>query len=160
VIYFTFLYRFNFRKSPINHFAHTIAIAAVLLFQLAISPTWAAEEDALTEVEISHLLDDRHFYGQNGSVGESADHDNEIIFENGTFHSISCDAYGFEANGYRAVRDGDKIHFQATIFSKDHGKMVFAGTVSDNQLKADFVWTKERWYWNTRREYWFTGAER
>ena len=143
-----------------NHFANTVAIVSVLFFQLAISPAWATDEDSLTQVEISHLLDGRQFYGQNGSVGESADHDNQLIFENGTFHSTSCDAYGFEIHGYSATRDGDNIHFQATIFSEDHGKMVWAGTVSDDKLKADFVWTKERWYWNTRREYWFDGKER
>lgn len=137
----------------------TNAMVFFLLFHLVIWPA-VAEEVSFRPVEPSHLLDGRNFYGQNGSFGKAADHDDELIFKNGNFRSTSCDTYGFKNQGYSATRDGDKIHFQAVTLSKDHGKIVWVGTVANDKIEASFVWTKERWYWNTRKEYWFEGAER
>ena len=110
--------------------------------------------------DTSHLLDGKTFTGFNGEKGQQLDPNEaeEIVFENGRFISTTCNKYNFSDVAYSASQAGDSIHFQAVTLSPTHGKIAWQGTVHGDQAEVTFVWTKERWYWNTHREYWFKGS--
>lgn len=110
--------------------------------------------------EPSHLLDGKTFVGTNGEIGWTlaSDEDETIVFENGLFTSVSCVPYNFGSSEYSTTVDGDRIHFEAVTTSPTHGQIAWKGVVDGNTAEATFVWTKERWYWDTRREYWFRGT--
>ena len=110
-------------------------------------------------LETSHLLDGKMFTGFNGEKGQELDPDEaeEIVFDNGRFVSTTCNKYNFSDVAYSASKIGDSIHFQAVTLSPTYGKITWQGVVHGDQADVTFVWTKERWYWNTHREYWFKG---
>jgi hypothetical protein len=103
----------------------------------------------------SHALDGRTYFGQNGSKGEPADHDDVFIFDEGMFRSTSCDEYGFTKGRYEATEKDGVIYFKSITESPTHGRMAWEGKVDHEALEGTFVWTKERWYWDIRKEYWF-----
>jgi hypothetical protein len=127
-----------------------VAVLAACLVSLA-NPTFGADP--------AHLLDGMTFVGKNGEKGRPLDpnQDEEFVFANGLFTSVSCAPYNFGSSGYSARVVGDSIHFAAETLSPTHGKIEWKGIVRGNTAQATFVWTKERWYWNTHREYWFEG---
>ena len=107
----------------------------------------------------SNLLDGRSFVGKNGEVGQKlAEYeDEEIIFQDGLFTSASCEPYNFGSSPYNTKVVDDKIYFDTVTESPTHGKISWQGVIDGEQVEVTFVWTKERWYWDTRREYWFKG---
>lgn len=120
---------------------------------------WCLVSPVLAEAG-SNLLDGKSFAGKNGEVGQKlAEYeDEEIIFQDGMFTSVSCEPYSFNTSPYNAKFVGDKIHFDAVTESPTHGKISWRGVVDGDQAEVVFVWTKERWYWDSRREYWFRGT--
>ena len=134
-------------KNQLQHGAILIATLYVLL----VNPTVAGE--------VSHLLDGMTFVGNNGEKGRELDPDEheEITFQNGRFRSVSCESYKFSDSEYSTRVVGNAIHFEAVTTSPSHGKITWQGTVEGDTALITFVWTKERWYWDTRREYWFKG---
>ena len=110
----------------------------------------------------SHLLDGMAFVGANGEAGRDlSDSENEtLVFDNGLFTSASCEPYNFASSRYKAWADGDDIRFEAVTKSPTHGQIAWTGVVRGQEIDVKFVWTKERWYWDTRREYWFRGQLR
>ncbi len=110
--------------------------------------------------DISNLLDGKTFIGFNGEKGKDLDPDEEeeIVFEYGRFISTSCNKYNFADTPYSAVAVDDSIHFEAVTVSPTHGQIVWKGVVREDVAEVSFVWTKERWYWDTHREYWFRGS--
>ncbi|MCB1932164.1 MAG: hypothetical protein KDI45_06785 [Candidatus Accumulibacter sp.] len=110
--------------------------------------------------DLAHLLDGKAFIGKNGEKGKALDpdQDEEIVFQDGRFTSVSCVPYNFSSAEYSARLVGDSVHFEAVTLSPTHGKIVWKGVVKGDTAQAEFVWTKERWYWDTRREYWFKGV--
>jgi hypothetical protein len=110
--------------------------------------------------EASRMLDGKAFVGKNGEKGQplDPDEDEKIVFENGRFTSVSCEPYNFGSSEYSVKVVGDRIHFEAVTESPTHGKIAWKGIVDGDEAEMTFVWTKERWYWDTRREYWFRGA--
>jgi hypothetical protein len=110
--------------------------------------------------ETPHLLDGKTFTGFNGEKGQQLDPDEaeEIVFSNGRFISTTCNKYNFSDAVYSASEVGDSVHFQVVTLSPTHGKIEWQGVVHGDQAEVTFVWTKERWYWNTHREYWFKGS--
>ena len=127
------------------------AILTVILCVCLVNSLWAGEG--------SHLLDGKRFVGKNGEKGRALDpnEDEEIIFQDGQFRSVSCDPYNFGSSEYSTTVVGNTIHFEAVTESPTHGKIAWKGTVQGDTAEMTFVWTKERWYWDTRREYWFRG---
>lgn len=105
------------------------------------------------------LLDGLAFVGLNGEKGRQLDPDEheEIVFADGRFVSTTCARYNFGDAPYSASRVGDSIVFEAVTVSPTHGEIAWQGTVSGDRARMTFVWTKERWYWDTHREYWFEG---
>lgn len=110
--------------------------------------------------EQSHLLDGMAFAGNNGEKGMALDpaEDEEIVFENGRFRSVSCEPYNFDDSEYSATMVGDTVHFQAVTHSPTHGTIAWQGVVAGDTAEMTFLWTKERWYWDIRKEYWFRGT--
>ena len=115
------------------------------------SNTWGTEQ--------VNLLDGRSYVGKNGEVGQKlAEYeDEEIVFQDGMFTSISCEPYNFGSSPYYTKVVDSKIHFEAVTESPTHGKIFWKGIIDGEDADVTFVWTKERWYWDTRREYWFRG---
>ena len=113
-----------------------------------------------TAGEKSGLLDGMSFIGNNAEKGRRLDpnEDEEIVFQNGLFRSVSCDPYDFESSDYSTTVVGNTIHFKAITHSPTHGDIVWKGVVDGNAAKVTFVWTKQRWYWDTQKEYWFKGV--
>ena len=97
------------------------------------------------------------FYGAQGKALDPAERE-EMSFERGIFRSASCEPYGFAPTPYRARREGDLIHFEATITSPTHGTIAWKGSWDGKTARATYVWRKERLFWDTRREYWFQGV--
>lgn len=116
--------------------------------------------NATVAEERSVLLDGMTFVGKNGEKGHELDPDEheEIVFQNGLFRSTSCDPYNFESSAYSTNVVDNKIHFKAVTHSPTHGKIVWQGVVNGDTAEVTFVWTKERWYWDTHKEYWFNGT--
>jgi hypothetical protein len=137
---------FSARNQP-----YTFALIILVLSWCMVSPAWAGEG--------ADLLDGKSFAGKNGEVGQKlAEYeDEEIIFQDGMFTSISCEPYNFNTSPYNAKIVGDKINFDVVTESPTHGKISWRGVVEGDQVEVVFVWTKERWYWDIRREYWFRG---
>lgn len=131
-----------------------IRIAALCSFLGSLC--WAGP---IVAAEVSHRLDGMAFVGNNGEQGHELDPDEheEIIFENGRFRSRSCDPYNFGDAEYSTTLNGNAIQFEAVTTSPTHGKIAWRGTVDGGTASVTFVWTKERWYWDTRRQYWFRG---
>jgi len=113
--------------------------------------TWGTEK--------SNLLDGKSYVGKNGEIGKKlAEYeDEEIVFENGMFTSVSCEPYNFGSSPYNARTVGDKIHFDAVTESPTHGRISWTGIIDGDDAEVKFLWTKERWYWDIRKEYWFNG---
>lgn len=124
----------------------------VILCVFLVDPSFSAEA--------SRMLDGKAFVGNNGEKGHplDPDEDEKIIFENGRFTSVSCEPYNFGSSEYSVKVVGDRIHFEAVTESPTHGEIAWKGIVDGDEAEMTFVWTKERWYWDTRREYWFRGA--
>ena len=126
---------------------------------LFVNSVLALETIQDTSQVTSQLLDGKTFTGFNGEKGQDLDPNEaeEIVFDSGRFISTTCNKYNFSDVAYSASEVGDSIHFQAVTFSPTHGKIAWQGVVHGDQAEVTFVWTKERWYWNTHREYWFRG---
>ena len=137
---------FHFRIRLL-HIALVVAIVCFCIINLS----WTGES--------SSILDGMAFVGKNGEVGkELAEYeDEEIVFENGMFTSVSCEPYNFASAPYKAKAIGDKIQFDAVTESPTHGKISWTGIIDGDEAEVQFVWTKERWYWDIGREYWFKG---
>jgi len=116
--------------------------------------------DHVVAQDTSNLLDGKTFIGFNGEKGKILDsgEDEEIVFENGMFISTSCYKYNFAGAPYSAIEVGDRVHFEAITVSPSHGQITWEGVIHDDVAEVTFVWTKERWFWDTRREYWFKGT--
>jgi len=128
-----------------------LTFTAVMLILFATAPCMSEEAKG--------VLDGLAFVGLNGEKGGALDpdEDEEIVFSDGMFTSVSCAPYNFNSSEYSANRVGDAIHFSAVTESPTHGKISWQGVVRGDTAKMEFVWTKERWYWDTRKEYWFEG---
>ena len=142
----------SYKKATSSHNqSYSFALILLALSWHMVFPAWAGE--------VSNLLDGKSYAGKNGEVGQKlAEYeDEEIIFQDGMFTSISCEPYSFSTSPYNTKIVGDKIHFDAVTESPTHGKISWRGVVDGDQVEVLFVWTKERWYWDIRREYWFRG---
>ncbi len=147
----------------VNRLKHTViglAYCCLLVFGAVYTGSAAYGEGAVQRAAASGLLDGMVFSGFNGEKGQALnlDEDETITFQDGMFRSISCEPYGFSSARYTALRVGDEIHFKALTQSPSHGQIDWQGVISEGVARVNFVWTKQRWYWDIRREYWFKGA--
>jgi len=87
--------------------------------------------------------------------------DNEqdvLTFDNGTFHSSSCDEYGFGTGEYLTRPAADGIAFEAKTTSDKHGEMEWKGTIRGNEIEGNYHWTKKGWLWDRSKSVDFKGA--
>jgi hypothetical protein len=139
---------------------HTICSRLLLLFLFLIvsASSLLAQQQSTEQVVVSsHALDGKTYFGQNGSKGKEADHDDEFIFKNGMYRSTSCDKYDFAEGPYETKVVDGVTFFKAVTASPTHGQMTWEGKVDGDSIEGTFVWTKERWYWDIRKEYWLNG---
>ncbi len=129
----------------------------LLFLSVSVSNLFAQTQSPGKLIVSAHGLDGKTYFGQNGSKGKPADHDDEFIFKEGMFRSTSCDEYGFSAGQYETTETDGIIYFKAATESPSHGQMFWEGKIDGDSLEGTFVWTKERWYWDIRKEYWFKG---
>tara|TARA_Y100000589_G_C26902913_1_gene527008 strand:+ start:140 stop:400 length:261 start_codon:yes stop_codon:yes gene_type:complete len=85
----------------------------------------------------------------NVSAGESLDEktyvtfldgENAILtFEDGKFHSSSCDEWGFGKGEYTPKTQGDIIYFEAKTANSDNENMAWSGIVQEDIIKGNYV---------------------
>jgi hypothetical protein len=132
-----------------------LKMATLFIFMLCVclaNPSFSQGKD--------NILDGRAFVGKNGEKGQALDpdEDEEIVFQNGRFKSVSCEPYNFGSSEYSTTVVGNTIHFKAVTESPTHGTIAWQGIVDGDKAEMTFIWTKKRWLWDTHREYWFKGV--
>src|SRR5258708_3194606 len=88
------------------------------------------------------MLDGKTFSGTLGEKGTTKGDQDDYIFQDGTFRSTACDAYGFSAAAYTARAEGDAITFESTTTSAKEGEMAWKGTVKGDAIAGTTVWKK------------------
>ena len=126
-------------------------VGSVLAGQGAQHPT--NEVDVASTSETPHLI----FTGSTGTVGMDAHHTDELVFDEGTFHSRECHKIGFEKSAFKISRDGNEIRFSALNISDKYGTLTWQGSIREGIVEARYVWKKKRMFWTIQREYWFSG---
>ena len=105
-------------------------------------------------------LDGKVFVGEAGEKGKPADEKDDVLtFANGTFHSSSCDKYGFSKADYTAKVDGDVMTFETETVSEKEGRMKWKGTLKNGVMEGTFIhYRKPAWYRPNPEpiEHWFT----
>ena len=87
------------------------------------------------------------------------DGENDLLtFDNGTFNSSACDAWGFGTGAYTTTAEMDGTMFEATVFSDKNGKMVWTGIVKGDEITGSYVWTKEGWFSTKTKTEKFSGS--
>ena len=94
-------------------------------------------------------LDGRVFYTVDTIVETGEILTDELVFRDGTFQSVMCQAYcDFGWSDYQTKREGDVIHFTARTECPDAPHtVVFYGTVVGDEIRFEGTWTTRRWYW-------------
>ena len=141
----------NFGRAVIPVVLGLAWVGSVLAGQGAQHP--AKEVEAASTSETPHLV----FNGSTGTVGMRADHNDELIFADGTFHSRECQKIGFEKSAFKIARNGTEIQFSAVNVSSRYGTLTWQGVIRDGVIEARYQWKKERMFWTIQREYWFSG---
>ena len=106
------------------------------------------------------VLDGKTFLSEFGKKDAKTEGNDELVFKNGKFRSISCDPYGFAEGDYTATVSEEVITFEAETFSTSEGKIKWIGTVKDNMLKGSFIWHRlGKWHRVNKApiEYWVKG---
>jgi hypothetical protein len=77
-----------------------------------------------------NILNGMDFRGKMGTFGDQNGKDEEIVFENGTFHSALCDAYGFGPSKYTVAKNPEgNILFRSEAANKNGDKMIWHGII-------------------------------
>ena len=129
-----------------------ISGSSPLLVGLVLSLLWAAPHAVAGESEMKGTaapgaLDGKVFVIETGEMGKKADGKDTLTFQNGKFHSLGCDQYGFGLGMYTASAQGDTIAFAAETASAKKGKIRWEGTVRGDRIDVRYVWTdSSHWY--------------
>lgn len=110
-----------------------------------------------SQASAAGLIDGLTFSGTYGTRAKQAEGKDDLVFANGTFRSTGCDAYGFTATPYTAVRNGDTITFSATSQSPTSGTIEWHGTIRNGVVDGTFVWKR---YLVFRRTYWINATQK
>ena len=112
---------------------HDTAAIALCVAALCASPLAFAQ---------TAVLDGKVFVGDAGLKGKAADEKGDVItFNDGKFHSSSCDQYGYNKGAYKATASGDAVQFEAETQSEKDGRLVWKGTVRGSEIEGTFVTT-------------------
>ena len=145
-------------------------IAAIGAMVLTISGSWLFIADsattpltnssALDQKTGSGLLDGMAFDSQLGPVGDPADIDDTLIFQNGMFVSTECERRcNYPASPYFVRKNGTATEFiSETRCPYKNATIVWRGIVQDGQIEGVATWTNSRWYWTIVTEIAFSGS--
>ena len=128
-------------------------LLASLSVSLALAASLASAQGA--------SLDGRAFVADAGIAGKPAEENNEVItFKQGRFHSSACDKYGFTTGEYRAMPASGGVAFETETMSPSDGRIVWKGTIRDDEIEGTFVHHPKGWLFNPDPapvEHWFKG---
>jgi hypothetical protein len=89
------------------------------------------------------VLDGKTFSGEFIENGNKSAGKDQLVFADGTFHSVECQQYGFVAVPYRTTAAGDAITFDAIATSAKEGKMTWHGVADGETITGTALWEKE-----------------
>ena len=85
-------------------------------------------------------LDGRVFIADAGVRGKPADEKGDVItFADGSFHSRSCDQWGYGKGEVRVSGSGDALVFEVETLSPKDGRLQWQGTVVGNSIEGTFT---------------------
>ncbi|WP_152204992.1 hypothetical protein [Marinobacter changyiensis] len=104
-------------------------------------------------------LDGKSFQSRLGPIGQPADVDDLLVFEDGYFVSEECERRcGYAKVEYWVRAQDDGIQMRADVPCTESGAMMYwRGTVRGDQIEGSFTWVNKRWYWTFEKEFWFKG---
>ena len=119
-----------------------------------------ANNSALGQQPGSGLLDGMTFVSELGQVGEPADLEDTLVFENGMFVSTKCERKcNYPASPYFVRKNGAATEFiSETRCPHKDATIVWRGVVKDGQIEGVATWTSSRWYWTIVKEIAFSGT--
>lgn len=96
-----------------------------------------------------HELDGRTFHTIDTVVETGEVITDELVFEDGMFQSVMCQAYcDFGWAEYRSKTIDGTLHFSGrTVCPDAPHTVVFYGTVVGDEIRFEGTWTTRRWYW-------------
>lgn len=145
----------RFTESVISLFSSHPLLLPLLLYCFAVSPHLLA--DNLMPAHMT--LDGKSFETRLGPMGEPADVDDLLVFENGQFVSRECErSCGYSKVEYWVRAQADGVQMRADVPCADSGAVMYwRGTVRGNEIEGSFTWVNKRWYWTFEKEFWFEG---
>lgn len=127
----------------------------LLLLGPALSPHLLADD-----LSRPHMaLDGKSFRTSLGPMGQPADVDDLLVFEDGQFVSEECERRcGYAKVEYWERAQGNGVQMRAEVPCTDSGAVMYwRGTVRGNEIEGSFTWVNKRWYWTFEKEFWFKG---
>ncbi len=69
-----------------------------------------------------------------------------LTFRDGLSHSELSAERGHDGGKYTTVTQGNKIWFEATTISPDHGELNWTGVVEGNGINGSYLYTPKGWF--------------
>lgn len=136
--------------------------ASTVRAALAALPLMSAAAAALAEAALPAAgpLDGLEFVSVIQVAQYDAPFEDRMVFADGTFFSEECQRRcDFGAQPYTAWREGDTIHFTATLTCADAPQSVsWRGRVTGDRIEGSALWRVERFYWTVEREAIYDGT--
>ena len=106
---------------------------------IATAPVALAAFTGVT-LAVGNPLDGRVFVADAGVRGKPADEKGDVItFADGSFHSRSCDQWGYGKGEVRVSGSGDALVFEVETLSPKDGRLQWQGTVVGNSIEGTFT---------------------
>lgn len=135
-------------------------VSCLALIMVAPAMTQGAEPTATPLVDgaaFRALLDGSVFTVEYGPMGEPSLGQDVLSFADGLFASRGCNSMGFAPAPYWLRIDDASIQFKAEMASAEHGKLVFTGRITGDEIDVSSLWTRQRWYRTVLLESWYQG---
>lgn len=131
----------------------------VLLLTLLIIFFGTSHSLADDQPPVHMALDGKTFESRLGLMGQPADVDDLLVFEDGEFYSEECErTCGYSRVEYWVRAHDDGIQMRAEVPCIHSGAVMYwRGTVRGDVIEGSFTWVNKRWYWTFEKEFWFKG---
>ncbi|MCR8913319.1 hypothetical protein FDP08_07820 [Marinobacter panjinensis] len=131
----------------------------ILWLVMLLAITYPTHPLADEQSPLPMALDGKSFQSRLGPVGQPADVDDLLVFEDGYFVSRECERRcGYAKVEYWLRTREDGIEMRAEVPCTDSGAMMYwRGTVRGDEIEGSFTWVNKRWYWTFEKEFWFEG---
>ena len=130
---------------------------ALVPARLLAAGTLIAPERPVDPALFRGLLDGFVFIVEYGPKDEPSLGQDVLSFADGLFASRGCNSMGFAPAPYWLRVDDTSIQFQAEMASAEHGKLVFTGRITGDEIAVTSLWTRQRWYRTVLLESWYRG---